>query len=106
MTPEVRQALGLENVELTVTAVEMVRGALATCHVWLNREVEEKDLWAAYRGAYGSELELTNQQVGQIFGASLWPIAVTIPKSDRNAAPCASKRTLAGLTSRWRIPRA
>lgn len=27
---------------------------------------------------YGKELELTNQQVGQVFGASLWPIAVTM----------------------------
>lgn len=27
---------------------------------------------------YGPELELTNHEVGQIFGASLWPIAITM----------------------------
>ena len=32
----------------------------------------------AMGGTYGSELELTNQQVGEIFGASLWPIAITM----------------------------
>ncbi len=32
----------------------------------------------AMGGAYGGELGLTNQQVGQIFGASLWPIALTM----------------------------
>ena len=29
-------------------------------------------------GTYGGELDLTNQQVGMIFGASLWPIAITM----------------------------
>lgn len=27
---------------------------------------------------YGTELQLTNQQVGEVFGASLWPIAITM----------------------------
>jgi len=54
-TAEVRQAQGIENVHLSVTAIEMVRGALATCHAWAADGVEEKDLWRAYRGAYGEE---------------------------------------------------
>lgn len=29
-------------------------------------------------GDYGAELGLTNQQVGEVFGASLWPIAITM----------------------------
>lgn len=29
-------------------------------------------------GVYGDELQLTNLQVGMIFGASLWPIAITM----------------------------
>ena len=29
-------------------------------------------------GEYGAELDLTNQQVGEVFGASLWPIALTM----------------------------
>ena len=32
----------------------------------------------AMGNVYGAELELTNQQVGQVFGASLWPIALTM----------------------------
>ncbi|MFT5143803.1 MAG: MFS family permease [Rhodothermales bacterium] len=36
----------------------------------------------AYRvamgGAYGAALSLTEQQVGEVFGASLWPIAITM----------------------------
>ncbi|MGB1260457.1 MAG: MFS transporter, partial [Akkermansiaceae bacterium] len=29
-------------------------------------------------GSYGAELGLDNHQIGQIFGASLWPIAITM----------------------------
>ena len=29
-------------------------------------------------GSYGAELQLSNHQIGQIFGASLWPIAITM----------------------------
>ena len=32
----------------------------------------------AMGGAYGAELGLTEQQVGEVFGASLWPIAITM----------------------------
>lgn len=32
----------------------------------------------AMGSVYGAELELTNQQVGEVFGASLWPIALTM----------------------------
>ncbi|MED5330656.1 MAG: MFS transporter [Planctomycetota bacterium] len=32
----------------------------------------------AMGGVYGEELGLTNHQIGQIFGASLWPIALTM----------------------------
>lgn len=32
----------------------------------------------AMGGTYGAELELTQQQIGEVFGASLWPIAITM----------------------------
>jgi MFS family permease len=32
----------------------------------------------AMSGAYGGELGLTNHQIGMVFGASLWPIAITM----------------------------
>jgi LysW-gamma-L-alpha-aminoadipyl-6-phosphate/LysW-L-glutamyl-5-phosphate reductase len=48
-TAEVEQATGLANVHLSITSVELVRGALATAHVFAARPVAEKELWAAYR---------------------------------------------------------
>ncbi|HZY40763.1 MAG TPA: N-acetyl-gamma-glutamyl-phosphate reductase [Anaerolineae bacterium] len=54
-TAEVIQELGLKNVHLSMTAVELVRGVLAAAHVFVKSGVAEKDLWKAYRGAYGNE---------------------------------------------------
>ncbi len=51
---EIRTVLG-GDVHFSATAVEMVRGVLATCHVFLNRELDEKALWKIYRGAYADE---------------------------------------------------
>lgn len=48
-TAEVIQELGLREVTLTMTAVDLVRGALATAHAWLKPGVSQKDLWKAYR---------------------------------------------------------
>lgn len=48
-TAEVEMVTGLTNVHLSVTSVELVRGALATAHVFANRPITEKDLWQAYR---------------------------------------------------------
>ncbi len=50
-TAEVMQELGLTNVHLTMTSVDMVRGAMATVHAWTKPGVTEKDLWRAYRQA-------------------------------------------------------
>jgi N-acetyl-gamma-glutamyl-phosphate/LysW-gamma-L-alpha-aminoadipyl-6-phosphate reductase len=57
---EVDQVLRLAGstapVHYSAHAVELVRGILATCHVFLSRpDVTEKDLWKAYRAAYGTE---------------------------------------------------
>lgn len=48
-TAEVIQELGLANVSLTMTAVDLVRGVLATAHARVKPEVSTKDLWRAYR---------------------------------------------------------
>ncbi|MCU0509722.1 MAG: N-acetyl-gamma-glutamyl-phosphate reductase, partial [Anaerolineae bacterium] len=52
---EVRQALGRNNVYLSVTSIELVRGVLATAHGWARPGLTDKDLWRAYRAAYGDE---------------------------------------------------
>lgn len=58
-TAEVLQALRLRGVEtevhLSATAVDNVRGVLATAHVFVKAGVAEKDVWKAYRDAYGKE---------------------------------------------------
>lgn len=48
-TAEVVQELGLQNVSLTMTAVDLVRGVLATAHATLKPGVTQKELWKAYR---------------------------------------------------------
>lgn len=52
---EVRQVLGRDDVYLSVTSIELVRGVLATAHAWTQPGITEKDLWRAYRAAYGQE---------------------------------------------------
>jgi N-acetyl-gamma-glutamyl-phosphate/LysW-gamma-L-alpha-aminoadipyl-6-phosphate reductase len=49
-TAEVIQELGIKDVHLTMTSVDLVRGALAAAHVFVKPGVTEKDLWRAYRG--------------------------------------------------------
>lgn len=54
-TAEIIQATGLSRVHLSITSVELVRGALATAHAFAKQALAEKDLWRAYRGLYGQE---------------------------------------------------
>lgn len=54
-TAEVIQELGLSNVHLTMTAVDLVRGVLAAAHCFVRPGTTEKDLWKAYRAAYNAE---------------------------------------------------
>ena len=58
-TAEVLQALKLKNLaielHLSATAVDNVRGVLATAHVFAKAGTTEKDLWKAYREAYAKE---------------------------------------------------
>lgn len=52
---EVRQELGEFDLDVTITAIEMVRGVLCTAHVIPTRPVEQKELWKIYRASYGEE---------------------------------------------------
>jgi N-acetyl-gamma-glutamyl-phosphate/LysW-gamma-L-alpha-aminoadipyl-6-phosphate reductase len=58
-TAEVLQALRLRDVEtevhLSATAIDNVRGVLATAHAFVKAGVTEKDVWKAYREAFGRE---------------------------------------------------
>ncbi len=57
-TAEIIQELsfhGLPAVTFTPHAVELVRGILTTGYVTLRDDLDEKDLWRAYRKAFGDE---------------------------------------------------
>ena len=58
-TAEVLQALKLRDittdVHLSATAIDNVRGVLATAHVFVKPGTAEKDIWRAFREAYNSE---------------------------------------------------
>ena len=55
-TAEITQELG-EGVEIhfSATSIDMVRGVLATSHLFLKESLDEKDIWKVYRESYGSE---------------------------------------------------
>jgi N-acetyl-gamma-glutamyl-phosphate/LysW-gamma-L-alpha-aminoadipyl-6-phosphate reductase len=48
-TAEVIQELGIDDVSLTMTSVELVRGVLATAHATVKPGVTTRDLWKVYR---------------------------------------------------------
>ncbi|MHB8930789.1 MAG: N-acetyl-gamma-glutamyl-phosphate reductase [Melioribacteraceae bacterium] len=43
------------QIHFSATAIDMVRGLLATCHVFLKEDLQEKDIWKIYRDAYANE---------------------------------------------------
>ncbi|PKO21482.1 MAG: N-acetyl-gamma-glutamyl-phosphate reductase [Chloroflexi bacterium HGW-Chloroflexi-1] len=52
---EVAQTLGRDDVYLSVTSIELVRGVLATAHAWVAPGLTDQDLWRAYRATYAAE---------------------------------------------------
>lgn len=52
---EMHQALGDFELHFSATAVELVRGVLATAHVFLNDNLAEKEVWKLYRQATNDE---------------------------------------------------
>jgi LysW-gamma-L-alpha-aminoadipyl-6-phosphate/LysW-L-glutamyl-5-phosphate reductase len=65
-TAEVIQELGLSNVSLTMTSVDLVRGVLATAHASLKPGVTTRDLWKAYRSMVSDNpfIRLVREQRG------------------------------------------
>lgn len=52
---EMIQVLGDTPIHFSATSIEMVRGILATCHVFLTEDVSEKDVWKILREDYAAE---------------------------------------------------
>jgi N-acetyl-gamma-glutamyl-phosphate/LysW-gamma-L-alpha-aminoadipyl-6-phosphate reductase len=69
-TAEVEQELTFDAlrpaVHLSATAIEAVRGVLATAHAFLSAPAEERDLWRIYRECYGAEpfVRLVKERAG------------------------------------------
>lgn len=51
---------------MSITSVELIRGALVTAHCLLNDKLADKDLWKIYRQAYKAEpfVRLVKQKTG------------------------------------------
>jgi N-acetyl-gamma-glutamyl-phosphate/LysW-gamma-L-alpha-aminoadipyl-6-phosphate reductase len=43
------------QIHFSATSVDMIRGTMATSHVFLKEGLTEKDIWKIYRQAYGNE---------------------------------------------------
>jgi len=57
-TAEMQQELNFgpkPTIHFSATSIEAVRGILATCHVFLKENLQEKDIWKVYRQEYGNE---------------------------------------------------
>jgi N-acetyl-gamma-glutamyl-phosphate/LysW-gamma-L-alpha-aminoadipyl-6-phosphate reductase len=58
-TAEIMQELGINGdgplIAFSATSVEAVRGVLVTAHVFLNRALEDRDVWRIYRERYAGE---------------------------------------------------
>ena len=52
---EIANVLKTDNLHFSATSIEMVRGLLATCHVFSNKKMTDKDIWKLYRSFYGEE---------------------------------------------------
>ena len=55
---EIVQELSFDEkiqVHFSATSVDMIRGTMATSHVFLKENLQEKDIWKLYRQAYGNE---------------------------------------------------
>jgi N-acetyl-gamma-glutamyl-phosphate/LysW-gamma-L-alpha-aminoadipyl-6-phosphate reductase len=64
---EIRQALGSDfALYMSVTSIELIRGAVVTAHCLLSEKLADKDLWKIYRQAYSQEpfIRLVKQKSG------------------------------------------
>ncbi len=110
-TAEAEQELTLggakPRIDLSVTAVELVRGVLATAHVYVDRAVEEKDLWKIYRQQYQGEpfVRIVKERSGifrypepkLLAGTNFADVGFALdPRGDRVVALCAIDNLVKG----------
>jgi len=105
-TAEVEQELGV-RLQLSVTAVELVRGVLATAHVPVRSGVDDKACWRAYREAYANEpfVRIVKERTGifrypeprLLAGSNFADVGFAAdPRGDRVVALCAIDNLMKG----------
>jgi LysW-gamma-L-alpha-aminoadipyl-6-phosphate/LysW-L-glutamyl-5-phosphate reductase len=43
------------HISFSATSIQLIRGILTTTHVFLNKDLDDKEIWKIYREAYGNE---------------------------------------------------
>ena len=110
-TAEVEQELtrvGVRlQVQLSVTAVELVRGVLATAHVPVRGLLDDKTVWKAYRDSYATEpfVRIVKERTGifrlpeprLLAGTNFADVGFAVdPRGDRVVALCAIDNLMKG----------
>ena len=99
-TAEVRHALDRDDVHLSITAVERVRGALATAQVFVDEPLDERALWSAYRECTADEpfLRVVHERTGgfrhpdpkTVVGSNFADVGFAIDKDGRRVVAIAA----------------
>ena len=95
------------RVDLAVTSVELVRGVMATAHVYTRTALDEKALWKIYREAYGAEpfVRIVKERAGiyrypepkLLAGTNFADVGFAVdPRGDRIVALCAIDNLVKG----------
>ena len=110
-TAEIEQELRLEGkslrVDLSVTSVELVRGVLATAHIYTSSALDEKALWKIYRDAYAAEpfVRIVKERTGiwrypepkLVAGTNFADVGFALdPRGERVVALCAIDNLMKG----------
>ena len=107
----VEQELRLQGdgvrVDLSVTSVELVRGVLATAHVYTTSALDDKALWKIYRETYAAEpfVRIVKERTGiwrypepkLLAGTNFADVGFAVdPRADRVVALCAIDNLVKG----------
>ncbi len=95
------------RIDLSVTSVELVRGVLATAHVYTKTALEDKDLWKTYRQRYAAEpfVRVVKERAGifrypepkLLAGTNFADVSFAAdPRGDRVVALCAIDNLVKG----------
>jgi len=111
-TAEIEQELrsgGETRVDLSVTSVELVRGVMATAHVYTTAALDDRALWKIYRDTYAAEpfVRIVKERTGiwrypepkLLAGTNFADVGFAVdPRGDRVVALCAIDNLVKGAS--------